>query len=62
METSDVVTGYAPANGTKLYFETRGEGPALVFVHAGVADHRMWCPPFEVFSSKFKVVRFDLCG
>jgi len=62
VETSKVVTGYAPANGTKLYFETRGDGPALVFVHAGVADHRMWDPQFEIFSSKFKVVRFDLRG
>jgi pimeloyl-ACP methyl ester carboxylesterase len=62
VETSDIVTGYAQANGTKLYFETRGEGPALVFVHAGVSDHRMWDPQFEVFSSKFKVVRFDLRG
>ena len=59
------MVGYAPSNGAKLYFETRGargEGPALVFIHAEVADHRMWDPQVEVFSSRFKVIRYDLRG
>ncbi len=62
MNPSKLVTGYATSNGTKLYFETRGDGPALVFIHAGVSDHRMWDPQFEAFASRFKVVRFDLRG
>jgi 3-oxoadipate enol-lactonase len=62
MGTSAVKTGYAPYNGAKLYFETRGDGPALVFIHAGVSDHRMWDPQFEAFAARFQVVRFDLRG
>jgi 3-oxoadipate enol-lactonase len=62
VETSKVVTGYAASNGAELYFETRGEGPALVFIHAGVSDHRMWDPQAEFFSSQFNVIRYDLRG
>jgi 3-oxoadipate enol-lactonase len=62
VDSSKLVTGYAPLNGAKLYFETRGEGPALVFIHAGVSDHRMWDPQVDAFASRFKVVRYDLRG
>ncbi|HLI82225.1 MAG TPA: alpha/beta fold hydrolase [Candidatus Binataceae bacterium] len=59
---SNTTTGYATSNGAKLYFEVCGEGPALVFIHAGVSDHRMWDPQVEAFASKFKVIRYDLRG
>ena len=62
METSNLTTGYAPSNGAKLYFEARGDGPALVFIHAGVSDHRMWDPQFEAFASRYQVIRYDLRG
>ncbi len=62
MDKLNLVTGYALSGGAKLYFETSGEGPALVFIHAGVADHRMWDPQVEAFSFRFKVVRYDLRG
>ncbi len=62
MSPSTAATGHASSNGAKLYFETRGDGPALVFIHAGVSDHRMWDPQVEVFASRFKVICFDLRG
>ena len=57
-----VVTGFAPAAGTEMYFETTGAGDALVFVHAGVSDRRMWDAQFEFFAPHFRVVRYDLRG
>jgi len=57
-----VVTGCANSNGAKIYFETCGEGPALVFVHAGVADLRMWDPQVEAFASRYQVIRYDHRG
>jgi len=36
--TSDFVT----VDSCDIYFETAGEGPAVLFIHAGVADSRMW--------------------
>jgi 3-oxoadipate enol-lactonase len=56
------IIGYARSNGAELYFEVCGEGPALVLIHAGVADHRMWDPQVEAFSSRYRVVRYDLRG
>jgi 3-oxoadipate enol-lactonase len=62
LEASNVVTGYAPSGGAKLYFEVCGDGLALVFIHAGVSDHRMWDTQVDFFSSQFKVIRYDLRG
>ena len=56
---SDLSSGYASSGGAKLYFETAGEGAALVFIHAGISDSRMWDPQFERFADRFKVVRYD---
>lgn len=56
---ADFKSGYAPSGAANLYFETAGSGPALVFIHAGVSDSRMWDPQFDAFASKFQVVRYD---
>ncbi|HKM99237.1 MAG TPA: alpha/beta fold hydrolase [Candidatus Binataceae bacterium] len=59
---ADFVSGYAPSGEAKIYFESTGAGPALVFVHAGVSDSRMWDPQFEFFAARFRVVRYDHRG
>ena len=59
---SDFVSGYSTSDGAKIYFESAGNGPAVVFIHAGVADCRMWEPQFELFSRKFRAIRYDLRG
>jgi 3-oxoadipate enol-lactonase len=55
-------SGYAKVNGAQLYYETAGSGFPVVFVHAGVADHRMWDEQFAVFAEHYQVIRFDLRG
>lgn len=49
-------------NGLKLYFEIMGEGHPLILLHGLTLDARMWDDQFEVFSGKYKVIRYDLCG
>jgi len=49
-------------NGAKLHYETKGSGPAVVFVHAGIADSRMWDDQWDVFAEHYKVVRYDTRG
>jgi 3-oxoadipate enol-lactonase len=56
---SDVKSGFATSGAANLYFETAGNGPALVFLHAGVADSRMWDAQFDTFASKYQVIRYD---
>ena len=37
-------------------------GPALVFLHAGVADGRMWEPQWSAFSEAHALLRYDRRG
>jgi pimeloyl-ACP methyl ester carboxylesterase len=55
-------TGFADINGTKIYYEVAGEGEALVMVHAGICDSRMWDAQFPVFAEQYKTVRWDMRG
>lgn len=57
-----VVSGFAEVNGTKLYYEAAGKGPAVVFVHGGLVDSRQWDDQFREFSKRQRVVRYDLRG
>jgi pimeloyl-ACP methyl ester carboxylesterase len=59
---ADFKSGFAPADDARIYFESAGAGPAVVFIHAGVSDRRMWDPQFDYFADKFHVVRYDLRG
>ena len=54
--------GATAVNGAMLHVEAAGSGPGLVFIHAGVADSRMWDAEFAAFADRFRVVRFDLRG
>ena len=57
-----VVAGYAEVDGGRLYYETSGKGPALVLIHAGFLDSRMWDTQFELFSENYRVIRYDVRG
>lgn len=59
---SQVVSGFAPINSAELYYEIAGEGQPLVFIHAGVADHRLWDDQFQHFADRYRVMRFDMRG
>ncbi len=56
------VSGYAENHGAQIYYEVSGEGQPLVFLHAGVADRRMWNDQVAFFSTSYQVVRYDLRG
>lgn len=45
-----------------LYGEQQGSGDPLVFLHAGVADLRMWRPQFDAFNSSYHTVAYDRRG
>lgn len=52
----------ARINGLDHYFEQTGSGQPLVFIHGAFADSRIWEPQWEYFSSKYRLVRYDLRG
>lgn len=55
-------SGFAEINGVRLYYECAGSGEAVVFVHAGIADRRMWDAQFPVFAQDYQVIRYDMRG
>jgi 3-oxoadipate enol-lactonase len=52
----------ADIRGARLHYELAGDGAALVLVHEGVADSRMWDDQFEVFARRYRVLRYDVRG
>src|SRR5689334_6525210 len=47
-------------NGTHLWVEEEGDGPAVLFVHGGLGDARLWEPQAKALSHRFRCVRYDL--
>jgi pimeloyl-ACP methyl ester carboxylesterase len=55
--------GFAPVDGGgKLYYEVAGQGHALVLIHGGQLDRRMWDDQFQFFAKNYKVIRYDVRG
>jgi pimeloyl-ACP methyl ester carboxylesterase len=52
----------ATINGARLHCERAGAGFPVIFLHAGIADSRMWEAQAGAFAQQFDVVRPDLRG
>jgi len=52
----------ATINGARIHYERTGEGIPVIFLHAGVADSRMWEPQVSAFAKQFDVIRPDMRG
>ena len=50
------------ANGVELFYEARGAGEPLVFVHGSWSDHHHWDPVVAPLSESFEVVVYDRRG
>jgi len=48
--------------GGRLYYEVDGTGPAVLLLHAGVANLRMWDAQVEAWRDRFTVIRYDQRG
>ena len=53
---------FAEVNGTRLYYETAGEGEVIVLVHGFSVDTRMWDAQFASLAEHYRVVRYDMRG
>jgi pimeloyl-ACP methyl ester carboxylesterase len=60
-EQRGVETGIAEVNGTRLYYEARGTGQALLFLHGFTLDHRMWNRQIEL-AKTHRVITYDARG
>jgi pimeloyl-ACP methyl ester carboxylesterase len=56
------VSGFAPSDGVKIHYVTRGEGPLLVMIH-GFPDYwYTWRRQMPALSESFQVVAIDQRG
>lgn len=46
----------------EIYYEEKGAGQPLVFLHGLTLDRRMWRRQIDYFSSKFRVIAYDSRG
>jgi pimeloyl-ACP methyl ester carboxylesterase len=53
---------FVEIEGKKLYYEVAGDGPTVVFGHAGFLDSGMWDDQWQPFAAHYRVVRYDMRG
>jgi len=51
---------HVDVNGARLWVEDEGEGPAVLFVHGGLGDLRLWEPQARALARQFRSIRYDL--
>ena len=52
----------ASINGIELYYESHGEGPAIVFAHGAGGNHISWWQQVPLFSQEYRCITFDHRG
>lgn len=58
----DPTSGIAGSSGAAIPYESKGDGTPVIFIHAGIADRRMWEPQFASVPEGFQFIRLDLRG
>ena len=51
---------YVDAHNARLWVEDDGEGPAILFLHGGLGDVRLWEPVVERLRDSFRCIRYDI--
>jgi len=55
-------SGYLDVGGSKIYYETRGSGPAIILLHDGLLHAVTWDEVWQPLATKHEVIRYDRCG
>jgi 3-oxoadipate enol-lactonase len=53
------VIRHVDVNGARLLVDEAGDGPAVVLLHGGLGDMRLWEPVARRLAKRFRVVRYD---
>ncbi len=56
------MSDFAQLSDTRVHYELAGDGPAVVFIHAGIVDLRMWDDQFAHIAQHYRVLRYDVRG
>ncbi len=55
-------SGVLETNGARIAYEVEGTGDPVVFIHAGIANLRMWDDQAAGLSDRYRVIRYDTRG
>ena len=53
---------FAQVNGARLFYESHGSGPAIVFAHGRGGNHLSWWQQVAAFQHEFRCITFDQRG
>jgi len=62
LEKNELNSGFVEVDGGKIYYESKGHGDAIVLLHPGLTDLRMWKNQVNELSESRKVVCYDQRG
>lgn len=54
--------GFVTSGEQRIFFREAGDGKSVVFIHAGVADSRMWLPQLDAVPDSYRYVAHDERG
>jgi pimeloyl-ACP methyl ester carboxylesterase len=54
--------GYVPVDGAEVFFQEKGEGPALILIHGGGLNRKMWGEQLNFFARYCRVIQYDVRG
>ncbi|MFV0290927.1 MAG: alpha/beta fold hydrolase [Mangrovibacterium sp.] len=57
-----VKTGYLNLSDAKIYYEEKGEGEPVIFIHGHSFDCTEWDKQFFEFSEEYRTIRYDCRG
>ena len=55
-------SGQLDVSGSKIYYEQKGSGPAIVLLHDGLLDAVSWDEVWQPLAAKYHVIRYDRRG
>ncbi|XVH33521.1 alpha/beta fold hydrolase (plasmid) [Haloferacaceae archaeon DSL9] len=53
---------FVQTDDIETYYERRGEGRSIVFVHGAWVDHRMWDRQVEALATNYDAIAYDVRG
>ncbi|HSJ00261.1 MAG TPA: alpha/beta hydrolase [Patescibacteria group bacterium] len=56
------MTEFLETNGARIAYDVSGDGPAVVLIHAGVANRSMWDDQVAALEDAYRVIRHDTRG
>lgn len=56
------MTEFLQTNGARIAYDAEGSGPAVVLIHAGVANRTMWDDQVAALKDAYRVIRYDTRG